>query len=138
MTKMICIVCPRGCRLAVADEDPSCPVTGNACPRGEAYGRAELRNPERTVTATARAVRESSGVSVSTVSTGSERPEIIAPYAPRRVPVKTSGGVPRARVPDIALFMQGLEVRLPVREGDVVAKNWEGSGVDVVVTRSMD
>jgi CxxC motif-containing protein len=34
--------------------------------------------------------------------------------------------------------MQGLEVRLPVKEGDIIVKNWEGIGVDVIVTRSMD
>jgi CxxC motif-containing protein len=134
MKTMICVVCPRGCRLSVADEDPSFPVTGNACPRGEAYGRAELRDPRRIVTATARAVRESPG----SINSERERSGTIAPYAPRRVPVKTSGGVPRARVQEIASFMQGLDVRLPVKEGDIVAKNWEGIGVDIVVTRSMD
>ena len=44
MKELICIVCPRGCHLKV-DEANGCKVTGNSCPRGEQYGKAELLNP---------------------------------------------------------------------------------------------
>ena len=49
--KMICINCPRGCELDVEkSDDGNVSVTGNACPRGEEYGRAELVSPTRMVT----------------------------------------------------------------------------------------
>ena len=49
--KMICINSPRGCELDVEkSDDGNVSVTGNACLRGEEYGRAELVSPTRMVT----------------------------------------------------------------------------------------
>ncbi len=56
--EMICISCPVGCHLTVtwhvqdvaADTDVE--VAGNRCPRGEEYGKEEVRAPKRVVTAT--------------------------------------------------------------------------------------
>ena len=45
MTSIICITCPKGCRLSV-DEENGYKVTGNGCPRGEIYGKNE---PQHTV-----------------------------------------------------------------------------------------
>ena len=53
MTNIICITCPKGCHLSV-DENNDYAVTGNACPRGEIYGKNELKNPVRVVTSTVR------------------------------------------------------------------------------------
>ena len=53
MTELICIVCPKGCHLKV-DEENGFAVTGNGCPRGEAYGYKELTNPTRVITSTVR------------------------------------------------------------------------------------
>ena len=38
MKELVCIVCPKGCRLSV-DEENGFAVTGNSCPRGEEYGK---------------------------------------------------------------------------------------------------
>ena len=51
MKELICIVCPKGCRLTV-DEFNGYKVTGNACQRGAAYGYKELTNPTRVLTTT--------------------------------------------------------------------------------------
>jgi len=48
--KLICINCPRGCELEVSVEGEQVSVTGNACPKGEAYAVAEVTNPTRMVT----------------------------------------------------------------------------------------
>ncbi len=53
MTEIICITCPKGCHLQV-DENNDYAVTGHSCPRGEAYGKNELKNPVRTLTSTVR------------------------------------------------------------------------------------
>ena len=53
MTNIICITCPKGCRLSV-DEENGYKVTGNGCPRGEIYGRNELQHPVRVITSTVR------------------------------------------------------------------------------------
>ena len=48
MTNLICIVCPKGCHLAV-DEDNNYEVTGFGCARGVDYGKKELTNPTRVI-----------------------------------------------------------------------------------------
>ena len=47
MTSIICITCPKGCRLSV-DEENGYKVTGNGCPRGEIEGAAVPRLPVKT------------------------------------------------------------------------------------------
>ena len=51
---LTCIRCPRGCRITVAlgagGEVEA--LSGNACPRGDAYARAEVAAPVRMVTTT--------------------------------------------------------------------------------------
>ena len=53
MKELVCIVCPNGCRLRAYEED-GCRVEGNACPRGEEYGKNELLYPVRVLTGTVR------------------------------------------------------------------------------------
>ncbi|MDR2514990.1 MAG: hypothetical protein LBD02_07295, partial [Christensenellaceae bacterium] len=48
--EFICIACPLGCRLRVSNEERGLEVEGNACKRGESYGRQEFSAPERVVT----------------------------------------------------------------------------------------
>ena len=79
--KMICINCPRGCELDVEKTaDGTVAVAGNACPRGEEYGRSELVNPTRMVTGLVRVA-------------GMRKP----------LPVKTKTAIPKGRI-DAALF----------------------------------
>ena len=53
MTELTCIVCPKGCRLNV-DEENGFLVTGYGCPRGKEYGHKELTAPTRTLTSIVR------------------------------------------------------------------------------------
>lgn len=127
--EMICIVCPRGCRLSVSGYPVSggaeLSVTGNACPRGAAYGRSEAVNPVRVVTATCPV-------------TGAKEMPFAADERPRRVPVKTDGGIPAGRVGELARLLHATSLELPVKAGDVVLENWEGTGVSVIVTRTIE
>lgn len=121
MRNYVCVICPRGCALAVGD-GPDYAVTGNACPRGAAYGRSEATDPRRTVTATCRAVFPE-GVSDQRL--------------PRRVPVRTTVPIPRARVGELVAALLRAEVTLPTHVGDVVIADWEGTGASVIVTRGI-
>lgn len=114
MKELICIVCPNGCRLRV-DEDNGYQVTGNACPRGEKYGKAELLHPTRVLTGTVR----------------------LHGAALRRCPVKTAGPIPKERLLDAAQALSGVDAQAPVRMGDVVLPDVCGTGVDVVATRTI-
>ena len=115
MAKLTCIVCPRGCHLAV-DETNGYAVSGHSCPRGEAYGKAELTHPTRTVTSTVRAI-------------GGVHP---------RCSVKTDRPVPRALVPAVMRALDGVTLTAPVRIGQVVIERVYGTDANVVATRNLE
>ncbi len=114
MRELICIVCPNGCHLRV-DEANGYTVTGNACPRGEEYGRNELLHPVRVLTGTVR----------------------LHGAALRRCPVKTNGAIPKEKLLEAAQALCGVDVRAPVHIGEVVLPDVCGTGVDVVATRNI-
>lgn len=114
MKELICIVCPKGCHLKV-DETAGYTVTGNGCPRGAEYGRAELTNPTRVVTSTVRCT----GAGLS------------------RCPVKTDGAVPKGMMFEVMRALDTVELTAPVTVGQVVLENVCGTGVNVVSARTM-
>ena len=110
--KMICINCPKGCELDVEKAaDGTVTVTGNACPRGEDYGRSELVNPTRMVTGLVRVA-------------GMRKP----------LPVKTKTAIPKGKIPDVLAALAAVEVEAPVALGDAVIADVCGTGVPVVAT----
>lgn len=115
MKELICITCPKGCRLR-AEAGPPFTVTGNACPRGAEYARAELTHPVRTLTTT---VRIEGGVH-------------------RRLPVRTSAPVPKERLFDVMDEAAKLCAHAPVKAGQRIAADIAGTGADLVATRAMD
>ena len=114
MKEMICIVCPRGCRLTV-DETRDYAVTGNACPRGAVYGKNELLHPVRTVTSTVRLE-------------GGPEP---------RLPVKTDREIPKDKVFACMAQLANITVAAPIKTGDVLARNVCGTQANIVATRTM-
>ena len=109
--ELICIGCPMGCQLTAEVENGAVTsVTGNTCPRGDAYARRECVAPVRTVTGTA---------------------------ALPVLPVRTSGEIPKALVFDVARALRTVKVQAPIAIGDVVLQNVCGTGVDVVAAKNM-
>ena len=119
---LVCIVCPRGCRMTLTLPDGDAPspegihVTGNACPRGEAYARQEMTAPQRVLTSTVR----------------------LTGAALTRLPVKTSRAVPKERLRDLVRLLDTVTAAAPVHTGDILVKNALGTGADIVATRDMD
>ena len=114
MTKLICISCPKGCRLEV-DESNGFAVTGNACARGVTYGRDEMMNPLRNVTSTVK----------------------ITGAALRRCPVRTKTAIPKRLIFDAMRLLDDVELTAPVTEGTVVVADICGTGIPWVTTRDM-
>ena len=112
--KMICINCPKGCEMDVEVDGGDVTVSGNACPRGEAYAKSEVTNPTRMVTGLVRVA-------------GMRKP----------LPVKTKTAIPKDRIDATLFAMHQATVQLPVRIGDVIIKDVAGTGVDVVATANM-
>lgn len=119
---LVCIVCPRGCRMTLALPNGDAPlpekihVTGNACPRGEAYARQEMTAPQRVLTSTVR----------------------LTGAALTRLPVKTSRAVPKERLRDLVRLLDTVTAAAPVHTGDILVKNALDTGADIVATRDMD
>ncbi|MCL2069655.1 MAG: DUF1667 domain-containing protein [Treponema sp.] len=128
MRELTCIVCPMGCSLSAQEcSDPANPsslsITGNRCPRGLVYAQEEILAPKRMVTATC-SIALSKGESSSLT-------------APRRVPVKSSVPCPKEMIDKLLEDIYKLKLSLPVKTGDRPIVDWKGSGIDVLVTRSM-
>lgn len=115
MKELVCIVCPRGCRLTV-DEDNGYAVTGNSCPRGAEYGRTELQNPTRVLTTT---VRVMGGVH-------------------RRLPVKTDRAIPKGMLIPAMEEVAKVSLTAPVQAGQVIIHDILGTGADLIATRALD
>ena len=114
MKELVCIVCPKGCRLHV-DEENNYIVTGNSCPRGAEYGHNEIKNPTRVLTST---VRLEGGL-----------------Y--RRCPVKTNKAVPKRLLMDIMQALNSVSLKAPVQAGQVVLPHVCGTDADVIVTKNL-
>jgi CxxC motif-containing protein len=112
MKELICIVCPKGCHLQV-DEEHGYAVTGNSCPRGAEYGKAELTHPTRVVTSTVRCL-------------GGAHP---------RCPVKTDRAVPKELIFQVMEEINALTVSAPVRVGQVLLEHVCGTQANIVSAR---
>ena len=113
MKELICITCPRGCHLQV---DDNLNVTGNMCPRGATYAKAELTHPVRMVT--------------STVAVDSQ--------IEARLPVKTKDPIPKELIFPVMEEIENVVVKAPIKIGDVVIKDVLGCGVDIVATKDIE
>ncbi len=113
---LTCIGCPLGCQITVELEGNNVvSVTGNTCPRGEAYARKEVTAPARIVTSTVR------------VGNGNIR----------MVSVKTEGEISKEKIFDCVRALKNIEVKAPVNIGDVILEDVAGTGVAVIATRSV-
>ena len=115
--ELICIGCPMGCQLTVNMEDADdITVTGNTCPRGEAYGKKEVTNPTRIVTSSVKIID-------GTIA---------------RVSVKTENDIPKGKIFDIMKEIRETTVTAPIHIGDVILKNVADTGVDVIATKDVE
>ncbi len=119
--ELTCIICPMGCRLEADCETTENgalairSVTGNTCPRGERYARAELSYPERTVTSTV----------------------VLQGGRYRRLPVITSAPIPKDRIFDVMEEIRAVSVCAPVKIHDIIIENVCGLGVNIIASRSL-
>jgi CxxC motif-containing protein len=116
MPEFVCIACPIGCLLSVEKtDDEQVSVTGNRCPKGAVYGAEEMLSPKRVVTAVVRTDSQA------------------FPY----IPVRTDKSLPRALITCLIEDLARLSVRLPAARGTVLVEDYRGSGVNVVLTRTL-
>ena len=113
MRELICITCPRGCHLSV---DENLNVTGNTCPRGVIYAKAELTHPVRMVTSSVNVISE----------------------VESRLPVKTKDPIPKELIFPVMEEIEKVVVDAPIKIGDIVIKDVLGCGVDIIATKDIE
>ena len=96
---IICIACPRGCRMTVSGSSEDLSVEGNGCPKGAEYAAQEVLRPMRMLTTTVRTTH---------------------PDYPR-LPVRLSGDIPKERIFDCMRKIDSVLVSQDTAPGDVVA-----------------
>lgn len=107
-----CIVCPRGCEMTADTE--TLKVTGNTCPKGEEYARAEILNPTRTLTSTIEVKNRTNAV----------------------LSVKTAQPIAKDKIFDALKVVKSTSVNAPVKIGDVLIEDVFGS--QIVATKNID
>ena len=111
-----CIVCPVSCRVTVGERpDGDLDITGHTCKRGLAFAKGEHTAPTRMLTTTVR---------------------LLGAHL-RRLPVISSGEIPKGELLTALQELYSIEVTAPVHMGDVVLPNIRGTGVDIVAARSV-
>lgn len=114
--QLICIVCPKGCKVTVSDETGSLTTTGNSCIRGNLYGIQEVTDPKRMLTSTIK----------------------IHHATHERCPVVSSKPLPKGDLFKVLALLEKVEVSAPVFMNTVVLRNVLDSGVDILISRTME
>ena len=110
-----CTVCPRGCEITAEFTNADDIVTGFSCPRGERYAKDECLAPRRLFTSSVRAD---------------------APGR-RMLPVRTKDPVPKEMLLPCAAAVREIRVEGPVKAGDVLRKDFLGTGTDLVASMTL-
>jgi len=113
--KLVCIVCPVGCRLTVSGTAGDLSVSGEGCKKGIAYAHEEMTNPVRMVCTTVRITGGLHSV----------------------IPVKTDKAIPDKYKLEVVKAVKGITLASPVRIGDIIIPDLFGTGVNLVAERDM-
>lgn len=112
-----CTVCPNGCVVeAEYTTKEDIVLTGNRCARGIAYCTDECFEPKRMFTAS---------VSIR----GASR---------RRMPVRTTGAVPKDLLLECAAKVKEISLECPVKSQQVLVKDFMGTGVDLIAAMTLE
>ncbi len=114
MIELICIGCPKGCKLLV-DENNNYSVTGHSCQIGVEYGRSKILNPTRVLTTIVR----------------------IENAIHNSLPVKSSKPLPKDKLIEAAKALKNVVVKAPVKTNEIIVKNILDTGIDIIATRDM-
>jgi len=109
--EIICIVCARGCRALVCEDEEGLNVKGKLCKNGQEYVRREFRDPRRVLTTTIAIEGQNCG----------------------RIAVRTKGPIPKDKMMDCMGYLKKQKAKPPLAIGDIIVKNILDTGEDIVV-----
>lgn len=109
--ELVCIVCPKGCRIKVEDGV----ITGNTCKRGEEFAQSEMTCPMRSVCSTVK-------------TTFSQMPVL---------PVRTQGEIPKSEIRNLMKEINKITIDKKVKKGDIILSGIVGTAVNLIATESI-
>ena len=112
---IICVACPKGCRLRVQRDGDTFLVSDQGCKRGEQYARQEMTDPRRMVATTIR----------------------IDSAAHPLLPVFTATPIPKAKIQLLLKELGIIQMKPPIKMGQVVLRDALGTGIDVLASRDI-
>lgn len=114
--KLVCINCPRGCKLDVENINGNIEVSGNFCPRGKEYAISEITNPVRTLTTTIK----------------------IKSKDYFRLPVISSSPIPFEKIFVALKELKNIEVCAPVKRGQIIIEKIAGTESNIVASKTIE
>ncbi|WP_373482698.1 DUF1667 domain-containing protein [Acetobacterium sp.] len=116
MKELICILCPNGCALSVAEDQSKIVVTGQKCKRGQEFAIAETTNPIRTL--------------CTTVKTNFPEMPVL--------PVRSASAIPKDRIFAVMAEINQVVITEALGCGTPVITDVLGLGVDIITTSSLE
>jgi len=113
MKQFTCTTCPNGYSLTI--DEVTLKVTGNKCPRGEAFAKNEITCPKRTICSSVRTIVPGYNV----------------------ISVKTNGEIEKKLIMQAMLLLKDVIIKEKLPIGSIVIKNILNTGVDIVTTKDM-
>jgi len=113
--EVLCIRCPKGCRLKLKIGE-KVTVEGHECKLGEEYGKQEAEDPRRVVPTTVK----------------------IEKARWPRLPVRTEESVPLDMIDEVIEQVKGIVLEAPVKKNEVIIEDVAGTSVSIISERDMD
>jgi len=114
--KFICIICPNSCQLKVEYEGKRIiDIQGALCSKGKDFVKNEITNPLR--------------VFVGSIKVSHGNFKLLS--------VKSTEPIPKKYLLEIGKITHALEVRAPIKIGQVIARNLLNKHIDLVATRKV-
>jgi len=116
-TNIICVGCPKGCRMKIEDKDGEITdISGYGCDKGKEYAREEFKNPTRILPTTV----------------------IVKNGKIPLVSVKTAKPIPKNYLLPAMKKIAKTRVEAPIDIGDVIIDNILDTGADIIATNNVD
>lgn len=116
MRRVSCIVCPMSCVGEVEIQNGQVMrMIGFNCERGRAYAKSEVTAPKRVLTTT---VKITNGIL-------------------HLLPVVSRQPLPKEKILPAVRCLAAIEVKTPVKAGDVIYSDILGLGVDIIASRDV-
>ena len=110
-----CIICPKGCKLSIKDENGKYIITGNGCHRGVTYGMDEMTHPKRKITTTV---------------------QIISSYK-KRLPVISEQEIDKDIMMEVVKELKKISVKPPILMNQVIVENILNTGVNIIASKTI-